>query len=177
MQYEQREPGGELIPLPRPSVDTGAGLERLASILQGKENNYDTDAFTPIMDRIQEMLGHSEAEREQHLVGYRVIADHGRAITFLISDGVMPGNEGRDYVVRMILRRAARFGKRIGFEDPFLAEICRVIIAEYGPHYTALEANEDFIVQAVTAEEERFQRALITGAFSPGRADGPSARR
>ncbi len=163
MQYEQREPGGELIPLPKPSVDTGAGLERLASILQGKDNNYDTDAFTPIMDRIQEMLGHSEAQREEHLVGYRVIADHGRAITFLISDGVMPGNEGRDYVVRMILRRAARFGKLIGFEKPFLAEICRVVIAEFGAHYNVLQANEEFIGQTVTAEEERFQRALTTG--------------
>ena len=163
MQYEQREPGGELIPLPKPSVDTGAGLERLASILQGKDNNYDTDAFTPIMDRIQELLGHSDAQRQEHLVGYRVIADHARAITFLISDGVMPGNEGRDYVVRMILRRAARFGKLIGFEEPFLAEICRVVIAEFGAHYSVLQANEDFIVQTVTAEEERFQRALTTG--------------
>ncbi len=163
MQYEQREPGGELIPLPKPSVDTGAGLERLASILQGKDNNYDTDGFTPIMDRIQELLGHTDAQREQHLVGYRVIADHGRSITFLISDGVMPGNEGRDYVVRMILRRAARFGKLIGFEEPFLADICRVVIAEFGAHYKVLQANEDFIVQTVTAEEERFQRALTTG--------------
>ena len=163
MQYEQREPGGELIPLPRPSVDTGAGLERLASILQGKDNNYDTDAFTPIMDRIQELLGHSDAQRQQHLVGYRVIADHGRSITFLISDGVMPDNEGRDYVVRMILRRAARFGKQVGFVEPFLAEICRVVIAEFGAHFNELQANADFIVQTVTAEEERFQRALSTG--------------
>ncbi len=163
MQFEQREPGGELIPLPKPSVDTGAGLERLASILQGKDNNYDTDAFTPIMDRIQELLVHTDAQRQQHLVGYRVIADHGRAVTFLISDGVMPGNEGRDYVVRMILRRAARFGKMIGFEEPFLAEICRVVIAEFGAHYTVLKSDEDFIVQTVTAEEERFQRALNTG--------------
>ena len=163
MQYEQREPEGELIPLPRPSVDTGMGLERIASILQGKDNNYDTDAFTPIMDRIQALLGHSDAQRQEHLTGYRVIADHGRAITFLISDGVMPGNEGRDYVVRMILRRAARFGKLIGFEEPFLAEICRVVIAEYGAHYSVLQANEDFILQTVTADEERFQRALSTG--------------
>ena len=178
MQYEQREPGGELIPLPRPSVDTGMGLERLASILQGKDNNYDTDAFTPIMDRIQAMLGHSDAQRQEHLVGYRVIADHGRAITFLISDGVMPGNEGRDYVVRMILRRAARFGKMIGFEEPFLAEICRVVIAEFGAHYTVLQGNEDFILQTVTAEEERFQRALnaglalLDGLLERLRADG-----
>ena len=115
------------------------------------------------MDRIQALLGHSDAQRQEHLTGYRVIADHGRAITFLISDGVMPGNEGRDYVVRMILRRAARFGKLLGFEEPFLAEICRVVIAEYGGHYTVLRNNEDFILQAVTADEERFQRALNTG--------------
>ncbi|MDE0180211.1 MAG: alanine--tRNA ligase [Caldilineaceae bacterium] len=163
MQYQQREPEGELIPLPRPSVDTGMGLERIASILQGKDNNYDTDAFTPILDRIQALLDHSDAQRQEHLTGYRVIADHGRAITFLISDGVMPGNEGRDYVVRMILRRAARFGKLIGFVEPFLAEICRIVIAEYGGHYSVLRANEDFILQTVTAEEERFQRALSTG--------------
>ena len=163
MQYEQREPEGELIPLPRPSVDTGMGLERVASILQGKDNNYDTDAFTPILDRIQALLDHIDAQRQEHLTGYRVIADHGRAITFLISDGVMPGNEGRDYVVRMILRRAARFGKLIGFVEPFLAEICRIVIAEYGGHYSVLRANEDFILQTVTAEEERFQRALSTG--------------
>jgi len=118
MQYEQKEPGGELIPLPKPSVDTGAGLERLASILQGKDNNYDTDAFAPIMQRIQELLGHSDAQRQEHLVGYRVIADHSRAMTFLVGDGVLPGNESRNYVLRMVLRRAARFGKRIGFEKP-----------------------------------------------------------
>ena len=177
MQYEQREPDGELIPLPRPSVDTGMGLERLASILQGKDNNYDTDAFTPIMDRIQAMLGHSDAQRQEHLVGYRVIADHGRAITFLISDGVMPGNEGRDYVVRMILRRAARFGKQIGFEEPFLAEICRVVIAEFGAHYTVLQGNEDFILQTVTAEEERFQRALNVGLALLDGLPGAAARR
>ncbi|MFZ1754053.1 MAG: alanine--tRNA ligase, partial [Caldilineaceae bacterium] len=163
MQYEQKEPGGELLPLPKPSVDTGAGLERLASILQGKDNNYDTDAFTPIMARIQELLGHTDAQRQEHLTGYRVIADHSRAMTFLIGDGVLPGNENRNYVLRMVLRRAARFGKRIGFEKPFLAEICQAVIDEYGGHYTDLPAKRDFILQTVTAEEERFQRTLNTG--------------
>jgi len=163
MQYEQKEPGGELIPLPKPSVDTGAGLERLASILQGKDNNYDTDAFAPIMQRIQELLGHSDAQRQEHLVGYRVIADHSRAMTFLVGDGVLPGNESRNYVLRMVLRRAARFGKRIGFEKPFLAEVCQAVIDEYGAHYTDLPAKQSFILQTVTAEEERFQRTLNTG--------------
>ena len=177
MQYEQREPGGELIPLPKPSVDTGAGLERLASILQGKDNNYDTDAFTPIMDRIQALLGHSDAQREEHLVGYRVIADHGRAITFLISDGVMPGNEGRDYVVRMILRRAARFGKLIGFEKPFpggdlprchrrVRRALYRVAGERGLH----RADRDRRGGAFPARPEH-------RAFPSGRADGPSAGR
>lgn len=163
MQYEQKEPDGELLPLPKPSVDTGAGLERLASILQGKDNNYDTDAFMPIMARIQQLLGHSDAQRQEHLTGYRVIADHSRAMTFLIGDGVLPGNESRNYVLRMILRRAARFGKLIGFEKPFLAEVCQAVIDEYGEHYTDLPAKQNFILQTVTAEEERFQRTLNTG--------------
>ena len=163
MQYEQKVAGGELLPLPKPSVDTGAGLERLASILQGKDNNYDTDAFVPIMQRIQQLLGHTEAQRQEHLVGYRVIADHSRAMTFLIGDGVLPGNESRNYVLRMVLRRAARFGKRIGFEKPFLAAVCQAVIDEYGDHYTDLPAKQNFILQTVTAEEERFLRTLNTG--------------
>ncbi len=162
MQYEQKA-DGTLVPLPKPSVDTGAGLERLASILQGKDNNYDTDAFAPIMDTIQQLLGHSDRERRRHLVGYRVIADHGRAVSFLVADGVLPGNEGRNYVTRMILRRAARFGKLIGFDHPFLAHICRKVIQMYGEHYTELQDKADFILQTVTAEEERFQRTLHTG--------------
>jgi alanyl-tRNA synthetase len=162
MQYEQK-PSGEMIDLPRPSVDTGAGLERIASILQGYDNNYDTDAFTPIMDRIQSLLGHSAEERQKHLVGYRVIADHSRAMTFLIGDGVLPGNESRSYVLRMVLRRAARFGKLIGFQKPFLAEVCKVVIDTYGGHYSDLPNKADFILRSVTAEEERFQRTLNTG--------------
>lgn len=163
MQYEQKEVDGELIPLPKPSVDTGAGLERLASILQGVDNNYDTDAFTPILDHIQALLGHTPSQRQTHLVGYRVIADHSRAIVFLINDGILPGNEGRAYVTRMILRRAARFGKRIGFEQPFLASVCRTVIAEYSTHYQDLLVNQDLILQTVTAEEKRFQRTLNSG--------------
>ncbi len=162
MQYEQKA-DGEMIALPKPSVDTGAGLERIASILQGHDNNYDTDAFTPIMDRIQRLLGHDAQQRKEHLVGYRVIADHSRAMTFLIGDGVLPGNESRSYVLRMILRRAARFGKRIGFTKPFLAEVCQVVIEQYGDHYSDLPNKADFILRTVTAEEERFQRTLNTG--------------
>ncbi|MEZ4709557.1 MAG: alanine--tRNA ligase [Caldilineaceae bacterium] len=162
MQYDQNA-AGELKPLPAPSVDTGAGLERLASILQGKENNYDTDAFVPIMDRIQALSGQSDAERQANLYRYRAIADHARAITFLIGDGVLPGNEGRSYVLRMVLRRAARFGKLIGLEEPFLARVSQVVIDGMGHHYTDLPAKRDFITQTITAEEERFQRTLTTG--------------
>ncbi len=162
MQYDA-QPDGELAPLPAPSVDTGAGLERLASILQGKDNNYDTDAFTPIMDAIQRMLGHTDAQRQEHIVGYRVIADHSRAVTFLISDGVPPGNEGRNYVTRMILRRAARFGRKIGFTKPFLADIADVVIDQMGQHYTELIPNRALIRQTIQDEEVRFLRTLDIG--------------
>ncbi|MEM7131395.1 MAG: alanine--tRNA ligase [Chloroflexota bacterium] len=162
MQYDQNS-DGELTPLPAPSVDTGAGLERLASILQHKDNNYDTDAFTPIMDRIQELAGQSDDERQGNLYRYRAIADHARATTFMMGDGVLPGNEGRSYVLRMILRRAARFGKLIGVEEPFLARLAETVIAEMGHHYTDLPAKREFILENITAEEERFQRTLDTG--------------
>jgi alanyl-tRNA synthetase len=162
MQYDQR-PNGELIPLPAPGVDTGAGLERLASILQDKDNNYDTDAFTPIMDRIQQLTGQTDEQRKEHLINYRVIADHARAITFLISDGVLPGNESRSYVLRLILRRAARFGKLLGFDEPFLAKVSETVIEQMGGHYTDLIAKRDFIAQTITDEEERFHRTLSTG--------------
>ncbi|HXF60064.1 MAG TPA: alanine--tRNA ligase, partial [Caldilineaceae bacterium] len=162
MQYDQR-PNGELAPLAAPGVDTGAGLERLASILQGKDNNYDTDAFAPIMDRIQSLLAADMAHRQAHLAKYRAIADHSRAITFLIGDGVLPGNEGRSYVLRMILRRAARFGKLLGFDRPFLAQVAETVIAQMGGHYTDLPKKRSYILQTITDEEERFHRTLNMG--------------
>ena len=162
MQYDQKA-SGELASLPAPSVDTGAGLERLASILQGKQNNYDTDAFSRSMDKIQQTLEESDAHRAENLYRYRAIADHARACTFMIGDGVTPGNEGRQYVLRMILRRAARFGLLIGFEGPFLAQIAGVVIDEMGSHYTDLPGKRDYILQSITEEEERFHRTLRTG--------------
>ena len=162
MQYDAK-PGGELVPLPAPSVDTGGGLERFASILQGKDNNYDTDAFAPIMARIQQLAEQSDAERAANLTRYRAIADHARACTFLIGDGVLPGNEGRQYVLRMILRRAARFGKIIGFDDPFLAQVADAVIDEMGGHYTDLPAKRAYILQTITDEEVRFGRTLNHG--------------
>jgi alanyl-tRNA synthetase len=161
-QFEQQA-DGTLIPLTKRNIDTGMGLERLTSVIQGVDNNYDTDLFLPIVRRTQELLGHSDEQRLAQYVPYRVIADHSRAITFLIADGVLPGNEGRNYVLRLILRRAARFGRRLGFREPFLAETCRIVIAEMGAHYTELVEREAFICQVVTAEEERFLATLDAG--------------
>jgi len=162
MQYDAKA-DGTLVPLPAPSVDTGGGLERFASILQGKDNNYDTDAFAPIMNRIQQLAGHSDEQRQENLYRYRAIADHARSCTFLIGDGVLPGNEGRQYVLRMILRRAARFGKLLGFDRPFLALVADTVIDEMGIHYTDLIAKRAYILQTITEEEERFHRTLVNG--------------
>ncbi len=162
IQYN-RCPDGTLEPLPSRHVDTGMGFERLVSILQGVETNYDTDLFLPIMARTQELLGHTDAQREENIVPYRVIADHGRAITFLIGDGIIPGNEGREYALRMILRRAARFGRKLGFHEPFLAEIARVVIDLMGSYFQELVARRDFILTTITQEEERFLRTLDRG--------------
>jgi alanyl-tRNA synthetase len=156
-------PDGSFAPLPQKHVDTGMGFERIVAILQGVSSNYETDLFTPILDRIQSLRGHSDAEREAHEVAYHVIADHGRAITFLIGDGVMPGNEGREYVLRMILRRAARFGRELGFHEPFLAKVAQTAIEIMGSHFQELRAREGFILNTITQEEERFLRTLDRG--------------
>jgi alanyl-tRNA synthetase len=162
IQYNRLD-ANTLEPLPAKHVDTGAGFERLVSALQNTRSNYETDLFAPILARIQELLGHTDAQRQENIVAYRVIADHGRAITFLIGDGVMPGNEGREYTLRMILRRAARFGRKIGFDRPFLAEVARVVIDIMGEHFTELAARRDFVLTTITQEEERFLRTLDRG--------------
>ncbi|NPV07275.1 MAG: alanine--tRNA ligase [Anaerolineae bacterium] len=162
MQYNM-EVDGSLSELPAKGVDTGMGLERVAAILQGANTNYDTDLFLPLMDEVQRLLGHSEEERRRHTVSYRVIADHARAVTFMIADGIQPGNEGRGYVLRLLLRRAARHGRLIGFTQPFLAQIADIVIEQMGPHYAELPARRDYIRQVVEQEEERFQQTLSTG--------------
>ncbi len=162
MQFNQK-PDGTREPLPRTGIDTGMGLERITMVLQGVDNSYDTDLFSPIMDRIQELAGHTDEERQANLVPYRVIADHGRAATFLIADGVVPGNEGRNYVVRMIIRRAARFGRKIGFDRPFLAKIADVVIREYSHVYPELERNREVIFDTLTREEARFAQTVDSG--------------
>ena len=162
IQYN-RASATQLDPLPAKHVDTGMGFERMVSILQGEDSNYKTDLFTPLMRRTQEMLGHTNAQVEENIVAYRVIADHGRAVTFLIGDGVLPGNVGRSYVLRMILRRAARFGRKIGFTGPFLASVADAVIETMGQHFTELVTRRDYILRVITDEEERFQRTLDLG--------------
>ncbi len=161
MQFN-REKDGTLTDLPRPSVDTGLGFERLARIMQGAGSNYETDLFTPAMDRVQEMLGDSPEDRAEKYVGYRVIADHGRAATFLIGDGVRPGSTGAGYVLRMLIRRAARFGRQAGFVHPFLAEVAQVYIDQMGDVYPELRLHRQHILNTLTQEEERFSRTLDT---------------
>ncbi|MYD91648.1 MAG: alanine--tRNA ligase [Caldilineaceae bacterium SB0662_bin_9] len=162
MQYDQKTPT-ERVPLANPGVDTGCGLERIASILQGVETTYDTDVFRFLMDRIQQLAGASDQQRQDSYVPFRVLADHSRAVTFLISDGVLPGNEGRNYITRLILRRAARFGRMLGFQKPFLAHMVESVVEEMGDHFTEIRDRQSFICDTVTAEEERFLRTLENG--------------
>jgi alanyl-tRNA synthetase len=167
MQFNQTA-DGRRTPLPRPGVDTGMGLERITSIIQGVDNDYDTDLFSPIMARIQHLLGHNDEERRAGLVAYRVIADHVRAATFMIGDGVIPGNAGRNYVCRMIIRRAARFGGKIGFNEPFLARVAETVIEQYGGLYTEIVKHKASIARTLTQEEERFARTVDMGVTNLG---------
>jgi len=162
MQFNQA-PDGTRTPLPKTGIDTGMGLERITMILQGVDNSYDTDLFTPIMDTIQRLAGHTDAQRAEHLVAYRVVADHTRAATFLIGDGVVPGNESRNYVCRMIIRRAARFGSKIGFHEPFMAQVAETVIERFGHVYPEIVKHRDAILETITREEIRFARTVEEG--------------
>ena len=138
-------------------------FERITSVLQRKSSNYRTDLFTPILDRVQQLAGHTDAQREENFTPYRVIGDHARASTFLIADGVIPGNTGRNYVCRMIVRRAARFGSKIGLNEPFLASVAEMVIENYGEAYPELVKNRQIILDSLTREEKRFQRTVEAG--------------
>jgi alanyl-tRNA synthetase len=162
IQYNRLE-SGILEPLPDKHVDTGMGFERVVSLLQGKSSNYRTDLFWPIIERVQGMAGHTEVEREANLIAYRVIADHIRAVTFLIGDGVMPGNEGRGYVLRMVLRRAVRFGRTLGLREPFMTALADIVIEKMGHVFPELPARVDFIKATILGEEQRFLRTLDQG--------------
>ncbi len=159
MQFNQDEEGNRT-PLPKPGVDTGMGLERIVSVIQQTPVNYDTDLFLPIMDRVQALTGHNDAERQKHIVSYRVIADHARAAAFLVADGVRPGPAGRGYVLRMIIRRAHRFGRKIGFTQPFIAQVTDAVVEKMGGVYPELVERQGLIQRTVTSEEEQFIHTL-----------------
>ncbi|HTS14968.1 MAG TPA: alanine--tRNA ligase, partial [Candidatus Sulfotelmatobacter sp.] len=170
MEFDQRPEGRT--PLPFPSVDTGLGLERLASVLQQVPTNYDTDLFTPIHARMRELLGHDPAAFEAERFSYQVIADHSRAITFLIADGVLPSNEGRGYVLRRILRRAVRHGRILGRTEPFLDQTAAVVIETMAGAYPYLLQRRDEILTTIAREEAHFARTLDAGARLLDRALG-----
>ena len=158
-----------LEPLPARHVDTGMGFERLVAILQGVDSNYKIDLFQGVLDTVRSLTGDSREQMYARFTPYRVIADHVRAAAFLIADGVVPGNVGRNYVCRMIIRRAARFGAKLGLHEPFLAKAAEAIIAAYGDHYHELVKSQNVIFETLTREEIRFARTIEAGtAFLEG---------
>ncbi|MBX7235852.1 MAG: alanine--tRNA ligase [Caldilineales bacterium] len=159
MQYNQ-DANGVRTPLPRPGIDTGMGLERIVGVVQGTPVNYETDLFTPILDHIQALLGHTTDQRQHYQTAYRVIADHARAAAFLIADGVRPGPAGAPYVLRTVIRRAFRFGRTMGLTSPFLAQVGEAVIARMGSIYPELNDRAALIRRTVTREEEQFIAAL-----------------
>ncbi|RUM89018.1 MAG: alanine--tRNA ligase, partial [Thermodesulfatator sp.] len=162
MQYE-RDETGTLKPLPRPSIDTGMGLERITAVMQGVPSNYDTDLFAEIMSHIAELSGKDYREGGEITVAFRVIADHLRASVFLIADGVVPSNEGRGYVLRRIIRRAQRFGRILGFTEPFLFRLVPSVVQEYGDFYPELPRAEQAAQKILEIEEGRFLETLSRG--------------
>src|ERR1043165_2049548 len=163
MEFE-RSAGGTLTPLPAPSIDTGMGLERVTSVLQNKASNYDTDIFMPLLAEVGQRAGHLyTGTMTAHDVSLRVVADHIRATTFLIADGVMPSNEWRGYVLRKIMRRAMRHGKHLGFTEPFLHQLVAVIDREMGDAYPEVRSSRQMIEKTILAEENRFEAVLKEG--------------
>ena len=163
MEFD-RQPDGKLNPLPAPSIDTGMGLERVTAVIQGHLSNYDTDLFAPLLKAIGERAQATHrGTMEPADISMRVVADHMRAMTFLIADGVVPSNEWRGYVLRKIMRRAMRHGKRLGIEDPFLHALADVIVGQFGDAYPELKASRLAIVQVIRGEEEKFDAVLTDG--------------
>jgi alanyl-tRNA synthetase len=163
MEFD-RQANGKLNPLPAPSIDTGMGLERVTAVIQGHFSNYDTDLFTPLLRAIGERAGATHrGTMEPSDVSMRVVADHMRAMTFLIADGVVPSNEMRGYVLRKIMRRAMRHGQRLGVHEPFLHTLVDVIVREFGDAYPELKESHGGIVKVIRSEEERFAAVLTDG--------------
>ena len=162
MQYD-RDAEGRLHPLPKPSVDTGMGLERIAAVMQGVHSNYEIDLFRHLIEAACDVLGVRAGERPERDTSLRVIADHIRALGFLIADGVLPSNEGRGFVLRRILRRAVRHGRLLGAREPFLWRLVAALVDEMGGHYRELVEAQANIEEIVRVEEERFFRTLDRG--------------
>jgi len=158
-----RDESGKLTPLPKPNIDTGMGLERLVAVMQGVQSNYDSDLFKEIIEHIEAASGKKYKDNEDDDISIKVIADHSRAVTFLISDGVLPSNEGRGYVLRRILRRAARHGKLLGMNKPFLHDIVPVVIEKMKDAYPELLDKESYVRKVVANEEQRFMETLDAG--------------
>ena len=162
MQYD-RDADGELHPLPAPSIDTGAGLERIASVMQGVGSNYQTDLFLPLIERAVEVIGVPYAYDTPQGVSYRVLADHARATAFLLADGVFPSNEGRGYVLRRILRRAVRHAWLLGRREPTLVHVVDAVIERMGDVFPELAQRRDHLLRTARAEEERFLTTVDEG--------------
>jgi alanyl-tRNA synthetase len=162
MQFE-RFPDGTIKPLPKPSIDTGMGLERITAIVQGVESNYDTDLFGKLLLGIETLCGKKYGSFSAEGVSFRVIADHSRAATFLINDGVLPSNDGRGYVLRRIMRRAMRHGKKLGINDPFLFRLTDEVIPIMQDAYPELSGHREMVKKIILNEEERFSETLNTG--------------
>jgi len=162
MQYNRLGPD-TLEPLPAKHVDTGMGFERLVSILQNVDSNYKTDLFAGSLKVLLSLTGYSPQQMEADFTPFRVIADHARSAAFLIADGVVPGNVGRNYICRMIIRRAARFGSKVGLSEPFLAKVAEAVIETYGSFYPELVKSRGAILDNLTREEVRFARTIESG--------------
>jgi alanyl-tRNA synthetase len=163
MEFD-RQPDGTLVPLPAPSIDTGMGLERIAALMQDKLSNYDTDLFAPLLGAIGNLAGRPHrGTMDPADVSMRVIADHARATTFLIADGVVPSNEWRGYVLRKIMRRAMRHGHKLGISEPFLHTLVDVLVAQMGDAYPELRSSHAYVSRVVRTEEDRFDAVLAGG--------------
>ena len=161
-QYD-RQKDGSYLPLAKKNIDTGAGLERLAAVLQKKKNNFETDLFFPIIEEASKLSGVSYGQSAEGDVALKVISDHARAITNMIADGILPSNEGRGYVLRRVLRRAVRFGKLLGIQDAFMGQMIDVVIQMMKPAYPELVDKQAFIKKVAGVEEERFHTTLNAG--------------
>jgi alanyl-tRNA synthetase len=162
MEYD-RSADGSLTPLPKPSVDTGAGLERIAAVMQGEDDNFHTDLFLPLIERVGELVGRPYDRSADERGSYRVLADHARAVSFLLADGVYPSNEGRGYVLRRILRRAVRHAWLLGRREPTLAPLTTIVVREMGAIYPELRARAEYIHEVTETEEVRFLETIEGG--------------